>query len=36
MCVMKTHFVYSKPDIIDTNNILKEESEISFGLFFVP
>lgn len=27
-------FVYSKPDIIDTNNILKEEFEISFGLFF--
>ena len=27
-------FVYSKPDIIDTNTILKEESEISFGLFF--
>lgn len=27
-------FVYSKPDIIDTDNILKEESEISFGLFF--
>ena len=27
-------FVYSKPDLLDTNNILKEESEISFGLFF--
>lgn len=29
-------FVYSKPDLLDTNNILKEESEIIFGLFFVP
>lgn len=29
-------FVYSKPDLLDTNNILKEESGISFGLFFVP
>ena len=28
-------FVYSKPDLLDTNNILKEESEISFGLFFL-
>lgn len=27
-------FVYSKPDLLATNNILKEESEISFGLFF--
>lgn len=27
-------FVYSKPDLLDTNNIIKEESEISFGLFF--
>lgn len=27
-------FVYSKPDLLDANNILKEESEISFGLFF--
>ena len=27
-------FVYSKPDLLDTNNIIKEEYEISFGLFF--
>ena len=34
MCYKNT-FVYSKPDLLDTNNILKEQSEISFGLFFV-
>ena len=26
-------FIYSKPDLLENNNIIKEESEISFGLF---
>lgn len=26
-------FVYHKPDLLDSNNIIKGESEISFGLF---
>lgn len=28
-------FIYHKPDLISNNNIIKEESEISFGLFFL-